>query len=81
MQRLSTYASYYRTAELIVARTFLFLMILLLSACRADTIEDRRAGQVVICHDGKKTLTVSDGDSFSHLSHGDTAGPCPDNKP
>lgn len=48
----------------------------LLAACAADTIEDRRFGQQVVCHDGK-TLTVSNADSFVHLDHGDTPGPCP----
>ena len=49
---------------------------LLLSACATDTIEDRRFGQQVVCHDGK-TLTVSNADSFVHLDHGDSPGPCP----
>lgn len=50
---------------------------LLLSACAADTIEDHRFGQQVVCHDGK-TLTVSNADSFVHLDHGDSPGPCPE---
>ena len=49
---------------------------LLLSSCATDTIEDRRFGQQVVCHDGK-TLTVSNADSFVHLDHGDSPGPCP----
>lgn len=53
------------------------LTALLLSACAADTIEDRRFGQQVVCHGGK-TLTVSNADSFVHLDHGDSPGPCPD---
>jgi hypothetical protein len=48
----------------------------LLHACAADTIEDRQFGQQVVCHDGK-TLTVSNADSFVHLDHGDSPGPCP----
>ncbi|MDX1380375.1 MAG: hypothetical protein R3233_04600 [Xanthomonadales bacterium] len=44
--------------------------------CATDTIEDRRYGQQVVCHDGK-TITVSNADSFVHLDHGDTLGPCP----
>lgn len=51
---------------------------LLLVACAADTIQDRRFGQQVVCHDGTKTLTVSNADSFVHLDHGDSPGPCPD---
>ncbi len=50
----------------------------LLSGCAADTIEDRRFGQQMVCHDGKQTLTVSNADSFVHLDHGDSPGPCPE---
>lgn len=53
------------------------LTAMLLSACATDTIEDRRFGQQVVCHGGK-TLTVSNADSFVHLDHGDSPGPCPD---
>ncbi|MFC1696412.1 hypothetical protein ACFL1C_09900 [Pseudomonadota bacterium] len=49
----------------------------MLVSCATDSIEDRRYGQQLVCHDGKKTLTVSNADSFAHLNHGDTAGPCP----
>lgn len=48
-----------------------------LSGCATDTIESRRFGQQVVCHDGNKTLTVSNADSFVHLDHGDSPGPCP----
>lgn len=51
---------------------------LLLAACAGDSIHDRRYGQQVVCHDGDKTLTVSNADSFAHLDHGDSPGPCPD---
>lgn len=47
-----------------------------LAGCATDTIESRRFGQQVVCHDGIKTLTVSNADSFVHLDHGDSAGPC-----
>lgn len=60
-------------------RLVLVVIALLLTACRDDTIEDRRYGQSVVCHDGSKTLSVSNADSFVHLDHGDTVGPCPDN--
>ena len=56
----------------------LFAMPALLAACAGDTIEDRRFGQQVVCHDGAKTLTVSNADSFVHLGPGDAPGPCPD---
>jgi hypothetical protein len=48
-----------------------------IAGCATDTIDDRRFGQQVVCHDGHKTLTVSNADSFVHLNHGDTPGPCP----
>ena len=51
-------------------------VLLVLGACATDTIEDRRFGQQLVCHDGK-TLTVSNADSFVHLDHGDPLGPCP----
>lgn len=54
----------------------LLAALLLLSACATDTIEDRRFGQQVVCHEGK-TLTVSNADSLVHLDHGDSPGPCP----
>lgn len=50
--------------------------IVVLSACATDSIEDRRYGQQIVCHDGHKTLAVSNADSFVHLDHGDTPGPC-----
>jgi hypothetical protein len=49
----------------------------LLAACAADRVEDRRHGQQLVCHGGK-TLAVSNADSFVHLGHGDSPGPCPD---
>ena len=48
-----------------------------LCACAGDTVNDRRTGQQIVCHKGKKTLTVSNAASFAHLDHGDTVGPCP----
>ena len=50
----------------------------LLAGCAADSIEDRRFGQLMVCHDGDQTLTVSNADSFVHLDHGDSPGPCPE---
>jgi hypothetical protein len=48
-----------------------------LSSCATDSIENRQSGQLLICHHGNKTLTVSNADSFVHLQHGDSVGPCP----
>jgi len=52
-------------------------LLMMLTSCATDSIEDRRHGQQLVCHDGKKTLTVSNADSFMHLQHGDSVGPCP----
>lgn len=51
------------------------LLLPLLAACATDSIQDRRYGQQLVCHEGK-TLAVSNADSFVHLDHGDTPGPC-----
>lgn len=61
-------------------RTLLCLTLLafILSSCATDTIEDRRTGQLIVCHKQNKTLTVSNADSFVHLNHGDSPGPCPE---
>jgi hypothetical protein len=50
--------------------------MILLAGCAGDSVSDRRAGQQVVCHKESKTLTVSNADSFVHLDHGDTPGPC-----
>jgi hypothetical protein len=50
----------------------------LLTACAGDNIGDRRVGQQMVCHKESRTLTVSNADSFVHLDHGDTPGPCPE---
>lgn len=49
-----------------------------LAGCAADATEDRRRGQTLVCHDGEKTLSVSNAKSVDHLQHGDAPGPCPD---
>lgn len=67
------------SAAPVIVLAIALLLVLLLSACAGDTIADRRFGQQVVCHNGSKTLTVSNADSFVHLDHGDTPGPCPDN--
>ncbi|MDH3789052.1 MAG: hypothetical protein OES53_10875 [Xanthomonadales bacterium] len=59
----------------------LLVCVLFLVGCKTDSIQDRRSGQLMVCHDGTKTLTVSNADSFVHLDHGDTAGPCPGPQP
>jgi hypothetical protein len=61
-----------------MGKCFCFALILAaLGGCAKDTIESRQYGQQMVCHDGTKTLTVSNADSFVHLDHGDTPGPCP----
>ena len=56
---------------------FLLILSVALSGCASDSMADRRFGQQVVCHDGERTLAVSNADSFVHLEHGDTPGPCP----
>jgi len=58
--------------------SWLILLATALTGCATDTIESRRFGQQVVCHDGSKTLAVSNADSFVHIDHGDAPGPCPE---
>lgn len=61
----------------------LVCMSCLLSAlvsCASDSVNDRRVGQLIVCHKGKSTMAVSNADSFLHLDHGDTLGPCVESK-
>jgi len=51
-------------------------MAAIMMGCVSDDVETRRYGQQLVCHAGT-TLTVSNADSFVHLDHGDTIGPCP----
>jgi len=53
------------------------LLVTVLNGCATDSIESRRFGQQVLCHDGEKTIAVSNANSFVHLDHGDSPGPCP----
>ena len=57
--------------------TCLCLLFLLASCATSDTISERRAGQFIVCHDGR-SIAVSNADLFVHDSHGDALGPCPD---
>ncbi len=59
----------------------LTLLTFMLASCATDSIDGRRVGQLLICHKQSKTLTVSNADSFVHLDHGDSLGPCPDKDP
>lgn len=76
MSRMSRQA-FATTTRRPVPTAALLTAMLLLSACATDTIEDRRFGQQLVCHGGTQTLTVSNADSFVHLDHGDSPGPCP----
>jgi len=60
-----------------MGKAILGLALLLLASCASDSVSERQTGQVIICHKGKKTLTVSNASSFAHLDHGDSPGPCP----
>ena len=57
--------------------TLVCLFICFLASCASDSVSDRRVGQQIVCHKGKKTLAVSNAASFAHLDHGDSVGPCP----
>ena len=55
------------------------LLACLISACASsDQVPERRVGQVLVCHNGDKTLNVSNADYHRHLNHGDQGGPCPE---
>jgi hypothetical protein len=56
----------------------LALFTFTLASCATDSIDSRRTGQLLVCHKQSKTLTVSNADSFVHLDHGDSPGPCPE---
>jgi hypothetical protein len=56
----------------------ILLLAVMLSACAKDTIDSRRFGQQLVCHDGEETLAMSNANSFVHLEHGVSPGPCPD---
>jgi uncharacterized protein YcfL len=62
-------------------RVMISAILLLLVSCASDRVEDRRHGQQLVCHDGDHTLSVSNADSFVHLNHGDSPGPCPGEDP
>jgi len=59
-------------------RTIVILISsILLSACATgDDVSKRVYGQQLVCHKGH-TQAVSNADSFVHLDHGDSPGPCP----
>lgn len=63
-----------------IAGVSLSCVLLALVSCAADSLNDRREGQLIVCHKGKHTMAVSNADSFLHLDHGDTLGPCPEQK-
>jgi hypothetical protein len=57
--------------------TVILVCLFALSACATDDdVSKRTYGQQLVCHKGH-TQAVSTADSFVHLDHGDTPGPCP----
>jgi len=54
----------------------LFGLALLGACATGDDVSKRVYGQQLVCHKGH-TQAVSNADSFVHLDHGDTPGPCP----
>lgn len=58
---------------------FSLFCLVLASACASDDVSDRRHGQQLVCHKGR-TQAVATSDFFVHQDHGDTVGPCPEEK-
>lgn len=58
------------------AAIFLISLALLNACATSDDVSKRVYGQQLVCHKGH-TQAVSNADSFVHLDHGDSAGPCP----
>lgn len=60
----------------------LFILIVLVSihgCATSDAVYERKAGQQLVCHKGN-TRAVTTGDYFIHVDHGDSIGPCPEEK-
>jgi hypothetical protein len=55
---------------------FLLSLTILYSCATSDDVSERVYGQQLVCHKGH-TRAVSTADSFVHLDHGDSLGPCP----
>ena len=65
--------------SVIVRLKFVLSSFLFAAGCSTTVnVEDLKRGQVLVCHQGGKTLTVSTADFHRHQEHGDAAGPCPD---
>jgi len=62
-------------------RVFLILVaIIFFNGCAGgDTVAKRKEGQQLVCHKGH-TKAVNAGDYFIHIDHGDSIGPCPEEK-
>lgn len=59
---------------------FLALCLLALNGCATgDSISKRQYGQQFVCHKGR-TQAVSTADMFVHQNHGDSLGPCPNER-
>jgi hypothetical protein len=79
---MSTLSIYFQRRSLTwtIALICVVCLLLVLAACASDSLSDRREGQLIVCHKGNKSIAVSNADSFLHLDHGDTLGPCPEKK-
>lgn len=53
------------------------VVVLAVAASSCVLVEPKSAGQdVVVCHKGKKTMTLPRAALEGHLNHGDRQGPC-----
>jgi uncharacterized protein YcfL len=59
---------------------FILIAMLMIAGCASsDTVADRKTGQQLVCHKGH-TRAVTTGDYFIHIDHGDSIGPCAEEK-
>lgn len=61
-----------------LVRSGVLALTLVMLGCATDSVEERRRGQLMVCHDGEKTLTLSNASAHDHIQHGDMPGPCPE---
>ena len=59
--------------------SLLFSIILLHGCATSDSVAKRKPGQHLVCHKGQ-TRAVTTGDYFIHQDHGDSIGPCAEEK-
>jgi len=68
-----------RVVKRIKPTVLALVCLTLMCACVSDDVSERKHGQQLVCHKGR-TQAVTTGDFFLHQDHGDTVGPCPEEK-